>query len=294
MKVLCEPSTGKRGTSVFYISPFGQCVRQLVVPANTQTPARERMRGSFGRLSRAWGGLLTQAHRDAWDAAGPKVQSAKRLGKSGSLTGQQHFEGINSTRACVGLEMLWLPPEPVVFDPNPVGQLIINNGESGVRILLPISRPLTEDIMVFGQAPCSAGRSKRRNVCYLGLVSGSQAGLADITALYTARYGEPRPGQKVFIVTRQEKNGWESYDHVTSEIVPDLPSQRQAAATLALSLQSYMHKGCTRDAQGTGTLPVLDPQSTGEAERRSGKAADAAFGDGKAVDPAGGGGGGGG
>ena len=237
-----------------------------MVPANTQSSARDHMRGSFGQLARAWSGLLTQAHRDAWNTAGPNVQSAKRLGKSGLLTGQQHFEGINSARARVGLDMLWLPPALAVFDPNPVGQLIITNGEDGVRLLVNISRPLTEDIMVFGQAPCSAGRSKRRNVSYLGLVSASQASLADITALYTARYGEPRPGQKVFIVTRQEKNGWESYDHVTSEIVPEVPGQRQATATAALPLQSYMHKGCTRDAQGNATLPVPESQATGKPE----------------------------
>jgi hypothetical protein len=52
------------------------------------------MRGAFSRLSRAWGGLLTEAQRDAWCEAGPQVQSAKRLGKSGPLTGQQHFQGI--------------------------------------------------------------------------------------------------------------------------------------------------------------------------------------------------------
>ena len=157
-----------------------------------------------------------------------------------------------------------LPPPRWYLTPTRSGNLIITNGEDGVRLLVNISRPLTEDIMVFGQAPCSAGRSKRRNVSYLGLVSASQAGLADITALYTARYGEPRPGQKVFIVTRQEKNGWESYDHVTSEIVPEVPGQRQATATAALPLQSYMHKGCTRDDQGTATLPVPESQATSE------------------------------
>ena len=52
-------------------------------PGETQSPARDHMRGSFGRLSRAWSGLLTQAQRDAWNVAGPKVQSAKRLRKSG-------------------------------------------------------------------------------------------------------------------------------------------------------------------------------------------------------------------
>jgi hypothetical protein len=63
--------------------------------------------------------------------------------------------------------------------------------------------------MVFGQAPCSAGRRKRRNVSYLGLLPAAQDGLIDITALYIARFGEPRPGERVFIVTRQQKDGWE-------------------------------------------------------------------------------------
>ena len=47
--------------------------------------------------------MLTQAERDAWNAAAPLVQSARRLGKSGPLTAQVHFEGINAARACLGL-----------------------------------------------------------------------------------------------------------------------------------------------------------------------------------------------
>ena len=216
------------------------------------------MRGAFGRLARAWGGLLTEAQRDAWCEAGPKVQSAKRLGKSGPLTGQLHFQGINSARARLGLDMLLLPPAPVVFGPNPVGQLVITNDDNGVRLLLNVSGPVTEDIMVFGQAPCSSGRRKRRNVSYLGLLPAAQAGLTEITALYVARFGEPAAGQRVFIVTRQQKDGWEAFDHETSEIVPDKPADQQAAATGSLPLPVPMHKGCTRDAQGISALPAQD------------------------------------
>src|ERR1039457_7637613 len=61
---------------------------------------------------------------------------------------------------------------------------------------------------VFGQEPCSSGRSKRRNVAYLGLLPPPVDGWSDITYLYRARYGEPRPGMRVFIVTCQQKNGW--------------------------------------------------------------------------------------
>jgi hypothetical protein len=74
--------------------------------------------------------------------------------------------------------------------------------------------------MVFGQAPCSAGLSKRRNVAFLGLLPPPQNGLSDITAMYIARYGEPRPGEKVFIVTRQQKDGWEGFDKETRERIP--------------------------------------------------------------------------
>ncbi|MGO8929222.1 MAG: hypothetical protein ACLQU3_20340 [Limisphaerales bacterium] len=257
MKVLDVPSSGKRGTVVAYRSRFGLCHRALVVPANTQTAARQHMRRAFGNFARAWGGVLTQAQRDRWDEAGPKVQSGPRLG-SGPLTGQQHFLGINSARACIGLPPLWEPPAPVVFDPNPVGQLIITNDEGGVRLRLKVSAPVTEDIMVFGQAPCSAGRRKRRNVSYLGLLSAAQDGLSEITALYVARYGAPRPGERVFIVTRQQKDGWEGYDQQTSDVVPAAPQGQQAVATATSTLQPGMYKGCTRDAQRTKPQPIRD------------------------------------
>jgi hypothetical protein len=134
------------------------------------------MRGAFGRFARAWGRGLTEEQRRAWNEAGPKVRSAKRLGQSGPLTGQQHFEGINSARACIRKEMLFEPPAPVLLGLNPVGQLTITNGEGGVRLRLSVSGPVAEDIMVFGQAPCSAGRMKRRNVSYLGLLPASEGG----------------------------------------------------------------------------------------------------------------------
>jgi hypothetical protein len=263
MKVLDIPSSGKRGTVVAYLSPFGLCHRALIVPANTQTPARQHMRRAFGNFARAWGRMLTQAQRDRWNAAGPKVQSAKRL-QSGPLTGQLHFQSINSARSCVGLPPLWEPPAPVVFDRNPVGPLIITNDQSGLRLLLKLTGPVTEDIMLFAQAPCSAGRSKRCNVSYIGLLPLAVNGLCDITALYVARYGTPRPGEKLFIVTRQQKDGWEDFDQETSEIVPEPLSAHPALATQASTLKVYMHKGCTRDAQVINPPSAPDTQASNE------------------------------
>jgi hypothetical protein len=75
MKILSEPSSGKIRNEVAYISRYGQCRRALVIPKNTWSAARDHMRGSFGRLSRAWSGLLTEPQRVAWCEAGPKSRA---------------------------------------------------------------------------------------------------------------------------------------------------------------------------------------------------------------------------
>ena len=120
--------SGRRGRFVFYMRRGKLCRRRHVIPKDVRTPARRRTRRAFGAIAKAWSWRLTQAQHLAWIAAAAKVRSHPRLGQSGPLTGQQHFEGINSARARIGLELLLWPPERVVFGPNPVGQLAINSG----------------------------------------------------------------------------------------------------------------------------------------------------------------------
>ena len=126
---------------------------------------------------------MTEEQRQAWIASGAKVKSHPRLSQSGRLSGEMHFEGINSARARIGREMLLWPPERVVFGPNPVEGLTISSDNGRIRLRLRVSGPVTEDIMVFGQAPCSAGRKKWRHGAYLGLLPAPQAGESDITDL---------------------------------------------------------------------------------------------------------------
>ena len=268
MKILSVPSSGKCGNIVAYPSRYGQCQRQLVVPTNRQTPARDYMHGVFGGFAQAWGRRLTQEQRDRWNFAGPQVLSHPRLGQRGPLTGQQHFEQVNCILSRVGLAPLWEPPARVAFGPSPVGQLVITNGEGGVRLFLTVKGEVTTDIMVFGQEPCSAGRQKRRNVSYLGLLPAPKDGLSDITEIYQARYGEPRAGVKVFIVTCQQKDGWKGTEQATSEVVPRRPEGEQVGCEGGNRQKPLMHKGCTRDAQGSSTS--VDSPSIEGAKTESG------------------------
>ena len=131
---------------------------------------------------------------------------------------------------------------------------------------------LNEDIMVFGQEPCSRGRYKRRNVSYLGLLSPAIGGRSEITRLYQAKFGEPRPGQKVFLVTCQEKDGWKGLDLEISAVVPDPPTELQATAEPAGSQNLYMHTGCTPGAERIAAPVVGHPKAITEPVARGGDA----------------------
>jgi hypothetical protein len=264
MKILDTPRSGKCGQTVAFQSRFGLCLRQHVPQKAGLTPARQHSCAIFGGNSRKWSAKLNDEQHDRWTLAGAQVMSHPRLAQKGPLTGQQFWQAISTVRAIVGLpETLEVPARPV-FSRSNVGRLVIESGADGARLYLVVSGELNEDVMVFGQEPCSRGRYKRRNVSYLGLLPPPVGGLSEITRLYKAKFGEPRPGQKIFIVTCQEKDGWKGFDLETSATVPERPKELQATAETAGGHIPYMHTGCTRDAEGVAAPVVGDSQASTE------------------------------
>jgi hypothetical protein len=196
MKILDTPRSGKCGRVVAFQSRYGLCLRELINPRNERTPACQFMRRAFGHHSQVYSRKLSAEQLDRWSLAGAQVMSDPRLGQNGPLTGQQLYASINSVRSRVDLPATLEPPARVAFGRSAVGELVSENTEAGVRLRLRIAGELNEDVMVFGQEPCSSGRRKRRNVACLGLLPPPVDGLSDVTYLYEARYGELRSGTR--------------------------------------------------------------------------------------------------
>ena len=142
--------------------------------------------------------MLTEEQRRAWNAAAAKVRSRPRLWQSGWLTGQTFFAGINSARSRIGREMLLWPPDALVFQPNPVAGLSLSEEQGRMRLRVRMVGPVVGDIMVFGAAPCSAGRKKWRNGAYLGLLPAPVDGESDITELSGEVWGAQGWGAGVY------------------------------------------------------------------------------------------------
>ena len=219
MRALTVPETGKQGPTVAVLTRYGQVLRQYVKPKNPRSPAQLRIRSNLGRVAARWR-ALTPEQRRAWTLAASETMSRPKLGKSAALSGCQFFIKINCARAAIGLEMLSDPPPRPQFDKNPVEELVITNTRGRIALQVRVTSVPKSHIMVYGAAACSAGISFVRDFPMLGSLRDLQRGLIDITDLYVARFGVPRPGLQVFIRTRQQIDGWEDAPKQLSAIVP--------------------------------------------------------------------------
>ena len=218
--IIDAPKSGRWGKWKYGMRGKTQWRQPYVKPKDPGTAPQKQARDAFGGPAQAWGKKLTQEQRDAWNAVAKHVWSKPQLDQKGRLHGEQVFTGRSSVLLKVGKELRLWPTARPVFKPNPAAALSITHGSNGMRITVQVSGPVTEDIMVLGQAPCSAGRKKWRRGAYLCLLPAVEGGECDITAKYVERFGEPTPGTKVFIRVQQQRDGWKDFEKDLSEVVP--------------------------------------------------------------------------
>ena len=219
MKILDVPQSGKRGVTVSQDGAFGQISRALVIPGNPRTEAQLDRRQVLATMAHNWR-TITEAQRLAWNAAGKLVQSDARLGQSGPLSGFQLYVKVNCNLEIVGEPAVNTPPAIPAFDPNVVQALELTNPGGVVAIKLTCSGSSDAFNLVWAAAPQSAGRFAVNDYRYLGELPEVVSGKADITALYTAKFGAPAAGQKVFVRSKQVVDGYDDLPHQWSGIVP--------------------------------------------------------------------------
>lgn len=219
MKILDIPQSGKLGTYVSVRTRYGQIRRRRGVIRKSPSPTQLHTRATFGRIRALWR-TLTEDQRAAWKSDICATSSRPRLGKSGRLPGYLVFMKVNATLALQGQPPVLTPTERPTFDANPVSDLLITNTGGAVDLQLGVPSVPTADILVLGAAPCSAGVSFAKHFVILGRLSAAEAGYSNITKLYVDRYGALTPGKRIFIRTRQVRDGWTELPIQTTALVP--------------------------------------------------------------------------
>jgi hypothetical protein len=130
------------------------------------------------------------------------------------------FNKINCTLLLFAQPQVDTPPAPPVFPDLAPQNLVITNAGGVVTIKLTCPTDPGTNTVVRASAPQSAGRGTCRNFRILGVCPAPVAGASDITGLYTARFGAPLAGTKVFVSVTQFVDGWEDLSAKFSAIVP--------------------------------------------------------------------------
>ncbi len=202
--------SGTVGNEVYVSTKHGQVVRSRPRRKPRPTPDRERAQANLGSVASLWR-TLSDRQFAAWAAA------AKKEG----MLPYRFFCKINGTLAAYGQPLLLDPPKRETLRPNPVGALQILNQRKLVTLRLRVPEAPAEFTFVFGVRWCSRGISvPRSNGVLLGRLPQAVEGWSEITDLYAAKFGHPRPGSRVFIYTRQLINGRKDALKLTHADVP--------------------------------------------------------------------------
>jgi hypothetical protein len=157
MKITDISRNGKDGSTVVCAGRYGFVSRRHVIPANPRTERQLEVRRNLAEQARRFG-ELTDAQREAWNAAAATYRSHPRQGQSGPLTGLHLFIRVNCKLALFGLEPLNTPPPPPVFPELAPQDLVITNTAGVIAVKLVCPADPGDNTVLRASPPQSPGR----------------------------------------------------------------------------------------------------------------------------------------
>jgi hypothetical protein len=207
MKISAIPKRGRKGLVIYSETRHGKVARAYVAPHNPRTAEQQSHRSNVRAVTRRWR-TLTAQQRAAWGVAAADGYFVTETGRGVRLSGYHLFVSLNVRRADLGLPQFDLPPAEPVFTENPVNELVATFRGGKFSLKLRVPGPTAQYTLVYGAAPVRSAVRYVNHFPFLGLLPPPKDGWSDITDLYVARYGVPKPNQAIWIRTCQHIDGW--------------------------------------------------------------------------------------
>jgi hypothetical protein len=191
---------GKIGGHVASKNRTSAYLRTKVTPVNAQTSFQLGVRNVFTGFAQAWRGL-SQAERDAWNAAVADYARTNVFGDSVQPTGFNLFQRLNNNLSIAGQAQIDTPPLPAAVGVVVADSLTAAVAVPAMSLVLDAAVPAATAVKVFATAPMSAGKSFVKNLYRLITVLAPAATTpVDLLAAYTAKFGSTGSiGQKIFV-----------------------------------------------------------------------------------------------
>jgi len=186
---------------------YGWVASTFGPPTNRRTAAQQSHRRHILAVSRRWRTLSVEQH-ETWRVLAANTYYVNDEGKRVRLNCFKLFVSLNTRRADLGLPQLDLAPAQPVFSTSPVKELAVSYPGGKFTLQLRIEGMPEHLILVQGARPVRSGVRLVQHFPLLVLLPPPVDGWSDITELYVARYGVPKPNQAVWIRTCQHIDGF--------------------------------------------------------------------------------------
>lgn len=215
---------GKLNGTVLSKNRGGAYARVKVTPSNPRSTAQQFVRSNLAFLAQKWKTLM-QSERDAWTAAVSNYTRTDVFGDVKTPTGYNLFMRINTALRDASTQLFFNIPAPSVDVVAPDA-----TGLSATTSLLTLSTIFPGDaeengyLLIDASPQLSAGvnsaGSRFKRIANLEVLDFSNLNSTSILTNYSAVYGAPVLGQKIFVrVTVMMSNGQRGVPFVVSTIV---------------------------------------------------------------------------
>jgi len=217
MKILDIPQSGSVAGTTSSRNRFGQYRRTRAVPVNPNSTAQGVVRARMSANAAAWR-ALTNLQREGWDGLGLSMTRTDSLGQSYTLTGFQAYCSVNNVKSLCGDATVSDAPELVT--PSTILTATVTLTSAALSIAYtPTPMPASTRLAVFASPQRSAGRNFEADLRFIQVTAAAAASPVNAFSAYSAKFGTPVTGNKVFFSLVSITGGFESGPFLTSQPV---------------------------------------------------------------------------
>lgn len=216
MKYLAEPRSGSQAGTTASRNRFGQYFRTRAIPVNPRSTQQGAVRARMSANSAGWR-ALTSAQRAGWTDLGLSMTRSDSLGSSYTLTGFQAYCSVNNNNVAAGNSVVSDAPS-LVTPPTILTSTITLAAASFSIAYTPTPMPTGSRLFSYCGPQRSAGRSFESDYRLIAVSAAAAASPANILSAYTAKFGVPVTGNRIFVSLVSYNSGFLSGPLTTSAV----------------------------------------------------------------------------
>lgn len=217
MKYLGDPSSGSQAGTTASRNRFGQYKRTRAIPVNPGSSAQGTVRARMSANAAAWR-VLTSAQRAGWTSLGASMARTDSLGQTYTLNGFMAYCSVNNNLANTSTALVSDAPE-LVTPPALLTATITLTAASFSIAYTATPLGAGAKLITFASPQRSAGRAFEGDFRQIAVSAAAAASPAVVLTAYTAKFGVPVVGNRIFVSLVVSVGGFESGALVTSAVV---------------------------------------------------------------------------